>query len=277
MPGAGRPLGGLRVVVTRPREQAGEFIAALERSGAEPLVFPATRIVPPADPEPLRRAVRNVVAYDWIVFTSANGVRSFWQALEEEGAGARDLAGVRFACVGPSTAAALAERGAEADVVPPRYVGGAIADALAAAHGSAGVAGGGAAPLSGVRVLLPLAAGAADVLEAGLMARGARVDRVEAYRSVPDLADAEGLRRKLAAGGVDVVTFTSPSTVEAFVDAVGADTGGAIVAVIGPVTADAARRRGLRVEVVASEHTTAGLVRALMRRYGREPGPGGGV
>ncbi|HEX7120564.1 MAG TPA: uroporphyrinogen-III synthase [Longimicrobiales bacterium] len=273
MRGAGRELEGLRVVVTRPVDRAAELVAALERRGAEAIVFPAIRIVPPPDGEPLRRAARNVAEYDWIVFTSVNGVRSFWDALETAGCGARDLEGIRFACVGPATRAALEERGITADVVPPKHVGAAIVDVLVAAGGVAESN----APLSGVRILLPLAAAAADVLETGLRARGARVDRVEAYRSVPDLEGAAQLRRRLAAGQVDVVTFTSPSTVDAFVDAVGAELGRVVVAVIGPVTAEAARRRGLSVGVEASEHTAAGLVEALVARMRREPGRAGGV
>lgn len=275
MAGTGRPLEGLKVVVTRRREQAAGFVAALERLGARVTVFPAIRIVPPEDPEPLRRAVRTL-GYEWIVFTSANGVERFWEELVAAGA-AGPPAGVRFACVGPSTAAALASRGIDADVVPGAYVAEAIADALVAAHvGPPGTRGRGR-PLEGVRILLPLAAGAGPALAAGLAERGASVERVDAYRTVPDTAGAEDLRRFLEGGGVDVVTFMSASAAESFVAAVGARLGRVAVAAIGPATADAARELGLTVDVVAEEHTAAGLVAALVRRFGRERGAGPGV
>lgn len=262
-----RPLFGRRVVVTRARAQAADLVVALEDLGAEVDQFPMIRIVPPADPAPLRRAVEGLGGYDWIVFTSVNGVERFWEALEGEGLDARALGGVRVACVGPATAAALELRGVRADVVPTTAVGEAVVGAMEAAGAS----------LVGARVLLPLAAGARDVVERGLAAVGARADRVEAYRTVPDATGAERLREKLDASEVDVITFTSPSAVETFVASVGRDTGRAVIAVIGPVTAEAARKHGLPVDVEAAEHTTAGLVAALARHFGREPGWVGGV
>lgn len=253
-----RPLFGKRVVVTRARAQASDFVTALESSGAEVIAFPAIRIVPAADPGPLRRAVRELAQYDWVVFTSVNGVERFWHELEEAGQDARALGGVRVACIGPATAASLELHGIRADVVPTSYVAEAVVEELAAAT-----------ELEGVRVLLPRAAGARTVLPEGLRERGAVVDEVEAYRSAPDAAGAAELRRRLDAGEVDVVTFTSSSTVTNLVEAVGTDLGGAVVAAIGPVTAETARGYGIRVDVVAEEHTISGLMAALMEYLDR--------
>lgn len=263
--------------MTRPRDQADALVRELERRGATVVVYPVIRIEAASDPAALRRAAARAATYDWIVFTSANGVEKFWDALVESGGRAEDLAGVRFGCVGPATRRALAARGVEADAMPSRYVGAAVAEAVIRAHCAAGVGGEGARPLEGVRVLLPLAAGAADTLEHDLTKAGADVERVEAYRSVPDLQHAAELRRLIDEGSVDVVTFTSPSAVDAFVDAVGADLGGVEVAVIGPVTEEAALRRGLPVAIVAAEHTVEGLVDAVARRWNPERDEGAGV
>lgn len=285
-------LTGLRVVVTRPREQAASFVAELKRRGAEVIVAPTIRVVGPPDRKPLLDAARRAAEFDWIVLTSTNGVRFFWAALRDAGMDPASLAGVRFACVGPATAAALAEYGVEADVVPETYVGEAVVEAIVRAHGGAAVEGsgpkdgalGGEAsvgrnrdvssvapgdpPLAGIRFLLPLAAGARPVIAQGLTALGAEVERVEAYRSVPEDGDAADLKRRLVGGGVDVITFTSSSAVDSFVASVGTELGGAVVAVIGPLTERTARGYGLPVEAVAEEHTIAGLLEALAHRFG---------
>jgi uroporphyrinogen III methyltransferase/synthase len=244
-------------VVTRPRAQAADFVEWLEAQGAEAVLFPAIRIVPPEDPAPLRRAAAGVGSYDWIVFTSANGVERFWEEMAAQGIDPRALAGARLAAIGPATAAALAARGARADAVPESYVGEAVADALGATG-----------PLRGARVLLPRAAGARAVLPERLVELGATVDDIESYRSVPDREGAVELRRRLDARQIDAVTFTSSSTVRNFVEAVGVELGGAAVACIGPVTAETARTLGLRPDVVAPEHTVAGLESALLAFFG---------
>jgi uroporphyrinogen III methyltransferase/synthase len=248
-----RPLFGRAVVVTRPRAQAADFGAWLESQGAEPVLFPAIRVVPPPDPAPLARAAAEAHEYDWVIFTSANGVERFWQALAEAGRDARALSRARVAAIGPATAQALAERGIRADVVPERYVAESVAAALEAGD-----------DLAGKRILLPRAAGAREVLPERLAAAGALVTEIEAYRSVPDGGAAEELRLRLAARQIDVVAFTSSSTVQNFVQAVGTDLGGAVVACIGPITAESARQAGLIVSLVAGEHTLPGLQAALL-------------
>lgn len=265
------PLRGLRIVVTRPREQAGELADAIRARGGEALVFPSIRIDEPEDPERLRLAAAWLPEYDWVVFTSINGVHRFWAALEEVGGGTHSFSGIRVAAVGPVTAAALERRGIATDLIPRQYVGEAL---LRAIRDRGGLEDGSAV---GVRVLLPVARDARTILERGLREAGAQVDRVEAYRTVPDLEGGRELRGELAAGVVDAITFTSPSTVKSFVAAVGREVADAAVAVIGPITAAAARQEGLVVAVEAQVYTVDGLLAALSEHFARERGQADGV
>lgn len=269
---AGRlPLAGRRIVVTRAREQAAELADAIRARGGEALVFPSIRIIEPERPELLRAAANRLPEYDWVVFTSINGVHSFWAALEDGGGGAHSFRGIRVAAVGPATAAALGHRGVATDLIPRRYVGEGLLQAMLerglAAPGSP----------AGTRVLLPVARDARSVLERGLRAAGAQVDRVEAYRTVPDFEGGRELREQLATGMIDAITFTSPSTVTSFVAAVGRDVEGCVVATIGPITAAAARQEGVAVAVEARVYTVEGLLTALSDHFGRERGSADGV
>ncbi len=259
-----QPLAGKRVVVTRARHQAAEFIEALESLGADVVAFPTIRIVPPEDPEPVRRALAELEEYDWLVLTSPNGVVRFWEELERAGRSARSLDGLRIACVGTSTAAVVEARGARVSLVPVKHVGEGLLEAMVASG-----------PLAGVRVLLPRAAEAREVLPEGLREQGARVDEVAVYRTVPDTEGAAAMRARLDAGQVDVVTFTSSSSVQNFVEAVGGDVTGVSAAVIGPVTGDTARELGFEVIVEAEPHTIAGLVQGLAAWYDRSAADAG--
>jgi len=255
-----RPLFGRRVVVTRPREQAAELSRVLEEAGAEVLSFPTITIAPPADPEPLTRAAAEAGGYDWIVFTSSNGVRTFLAAFAELGRDVRELAGVRLAAIGPETAAELGRHLLRPAVVPREYRAEGLLDALAAED------------VRGRRILLPRAAGARPILPDTLAARGATVDEVIAYRAVtPADADVSGMCAALTAGRVDAVTFTSSSTVRHFVELVGAEgvraLGRAVVACIGPVTADTARDAGMSVAVCPDDYTAPALATALVEHF----------
>ncbi len=263
-----RPLFGKRVLVTRAREQAGGTAALLRERGAEPLVVPTIEIHPPSDPQPLARAIAELRAgrYGWVAFTSANGVERTWEALVAAGADARAFGGARLAAIGPATARALERRGLVPDVVAKEFRGeGLAAEMLAALHGA-----GAAEPK---RVLLARAARARDALPQALRDAGCEVDVVAAYetRSPPPEALA-ALQRELEAERVDVVTFTSSSTVDHLCDWLGARAAallaGPRIACIGPVTAETARARGLRVDVMAGEYTVPGLVRALETEAG---------
>ena len=242
-----RPLLGRRVVVTRSRGQAGQLSDRLRVAGADVIEVPTIEIAEPADGgSAVRAALARVSSYDWVVLTSPNGARRFTRELRD----GRDLAGVLLAAIGPGTAAALAEERLVADLVPERYV----AESLLAAFPD---------PPDGAtgRVLLARAEVARDVLPDGLRARGWDVDVVHAYRTIPAPVD-DDVRARVSAA--DVVTFTSSSTVERLLDAVGPDHLPPTVACIGPVTAATARERGLRVDVEAPVHTIDGLVEALV-------------
>jgi uroporphyrinogen III methyltransferase/synthase len=258
-----RPLLGRRIVVTRPRAQSSELAMQLEELGAEVELFPTIEIVPAPDPAALDGAVLAAATYDWIIFTSVNGVRVFFERLGALGCDVRDLATARIAAIGPETAAELTRRLVRPAIVPAEY----RAEGLLAALG--------ASEVRGRRVLLPRAAGARVVLPETLRAHGAHVDEVIAYAAVaPPGADVEGLRAALAAGAIDAITFTSSSTVRNFAALVGADAVAAmaqgarpLVACIGPVTAETARELGMRVDVMPRDYTVPSLVQGLVARF----------
>jgi len=272
------PLAGQRIVVTRPPGQADSFARRLRELGAKPVACPTIRIVLPEDPEPLKRAARELGSYDWVVFTSVNGVDRLAEALEDEGRSPEEAlpAGARVAAIGPSTAGRARERfGVEPEVVPDEYRAEALVRAIrrAAARGNPPPewpeeesGGQGGRELEGQRMLLPRAAEARAVLPDSLEAAGATVDEVAAYRAVaPDDEVLASVRERLRAGEIDWLTFTASSTVRNFVSAVGTEVGGARVAAIGPITAGTARELGLDVDVVAEEYTIPGLIQAMIR------------
>ncbi|MHB0868145.1 MAG: uroporphyrinogen-III synthase, partial [Chloroflexota bacterium] len=201
-------------------------------------------------------AIGSLGSYDWIVFTSANGVKALLERLEALGRDVRALGGARLAAIGPATAQALRRCRLHVDLVPSEYVAEEVASALI----SRGVA--------GKRVLLPRADLARDVLALDLERAGAVVDDVVAYRTVPAMADLARLREQLAGGEIDVVTFASSSTVRYLVAGLGEEARALLarptIACIGPITAETARELGLRVDVVAAEHTIPGLVEAIL-------------
>lgn len=250
-----RPLHGRRIVVTRARAQASALANELEALGAEVVQFPTIEIAPAKEPGPLDEAARTAAEYDWIVFTSVNGVAHFWAALRRAGRDARSLAGVQVCAIGPATAAVLERHGVVADLVPERFVAESVVSALSDLG-----------DLTGRRILLPRAREARAVLPDRLRELGAEVTDVVAYETVPDTAGASSLRARIDAGEIDLVTFTASSTVRNFVDAVGATLNGAQVASIGPITSATARELGLTVAIEATEYTVPGLVNAVVER-----------
>ena len=239
-----RPLFGRTVVVTRARQQASDLRARLETLGAQVVELPAIVV------EPLDVTVPELSGFAWLVLTSANGVAVLFDELGRQGGDARSLAGLRVAAIGPGTVAALADRGVRADLVPDRFVAEALVDAFPPPAGTD-------------RVLVARAEQARDVLVDGLSARGYDVEVLPLYRTRPAPVDRDALTR-VRDGHVDAITFTSSSTVANFCDAVGPFDAQPLVVSIGPVTSDAARRRGLRVDAEAAEHTIDGLVAALL-------------
>jgi uroporphyrinogen III methyltransferase/synthase len=259
-------LRGKRILVTRSRQQASRFAALLRAYGAEPIEVPTIQIVPPSSWEPLDRAMADIQAYDWLLFTSVNGVRAFVERCALQGRALAELDRHRICAIGPATAQELQTHGIHVDVVPNEYRAESVVESLCTL------------PIEGSRILLPRAAVARDVLPRALTALGARVDVVEAYRTAIPI---DGLPlevgRLLAAGGVDVVTFTSSSTVTNFAHLVGKTDlspllRDVVVACIGPITADTARAYGMTPAVVAHEYTIPGLVQAMVDFFQRSPG-----
>lgn len=249
-----RPLHGRRVLVTRARDQASVLAARLAELGAEPIEFPTIRIEPLADPAPLDAALERLGDFAWVVLTSANGVQAVFARLEAQGRDARAFAGVRVAAIGPATASALSARGLRADFVPRAFTSAAIAAELAPQV------------RPDERILLLRADIAPPSLAEELTARGAQVESVAAYRTVPDHGNRQRLEELLAQRAIDMVTFTSASTVRNLVDSLGntALLEAPLIACIGPVTAAAARSLGLRVDVEATVHTIDGLLDAIL-------------
>ena len=254
-----RPLFGRKVIVTRSREQASDFSALLAGFGAEVIELPAIKIGPSPDPATVNRAIAMLTAYDWIVFTSVNGVYTFMEKVAASGGDVRSLGTARLCAIGPATAGALRAMGLKVDVVPETYVAEEVASALKVSD-----------DLRGRKILLPRAEIARKVLPESLRAEGAEVDDVPVYSTVAESPEnLDEVRSMLEAGQVDAVTFTSSSTVENFVDMAGesvvkaAAEAGTVIASIGPITADKASSFGFETNVMPQEYTIAGLGRAL--------------
>jgi len=250
-----RPLSGKRVVVTRAREQSSSLVDLLRDEGAEPIEFPVIRIVAPPDHyKALDDAMGRINEYDWIVFTSANGVRAFWERLLQKGRDVRLLHDTGIAAIGAATADALREIGLVADFVPTVFTGAEIARQLPEVTGAK-------------RVLIPRALEGGDDLPQMLSERGLEVDVIPVYETVLDLSGVNDVRARLLEGTVDIVTFTSSSTVKNFVTALGPTPppmAGVALACIGPTTATTVRELFQREpDILAQEYTIAGLVEAL--------------
>ena len=257
------PLAGKRILITRAREQASTFAAVLEAAGAEVVEFPTITIVPPDTFDPLDAAIGRLREYQWVIFTSRNGVRFFWERLQHAGRDVRDLHGIMICAIGPATAAALATLGVRADLVPAEFKAEALVEAIGAGHGTHGI--------RGARVLLARAAEARKVLPEELTRRGAQVDVVPAYRTIRSAPEAEPVRAMLRDGNIHAVTFTSSSTVTHFLELVGEEARdllrGIVVASIGPITAETAARHGIVSDVVPEKYTIPALAEALVRHF----------
>jgi uroporphyrinogen III methyltransferase/synthase len=260
------PLAGVHVVVTRARAQSGALVSALLDAGAAVIELPVIAFVDPPDGgTALRAEVARAATYDWIVFTSANAVER-WAASLRDG---RALGTARLAVVGEASARALAAHHLVADLVPEDQTAAGLVAAMP-------IAPAGASP---GRVLFVRAVEARAVVAPGLRAKGWDVTEVDAYRTVPAGAGVGagvgiGDEELDAASGADVITFTSPSTVTGYAALAGRRLPPRVVACIGPVTAEAALRAGFDVDVVAAEHSAAGLVAALSSHLSGAPSAG---
>lgn len=255
-----RPLFGRKVLVTRAADQAGEFSAMLAELGATPIECPTICLIEPEDWSPLDAAIRGLAGYDWLVLTSGNGVRMFFQRLETLGLDARALAACKVCAVGPKTAEALCSFGIRADLVPSDYK----AEGVVSEFGKLQIA--------GKCILFPRADRAREIIPHELERMGARVDSPVAYRNIlPDRLPPEALFA-LESRSLDCVTFTSSSTVQNLAEMLGGDRlvdmlKGVTVASIGPVTSRTCREVGLKVDIEPARSTLAELVAAIEQHF----------
>jgi len=256
-----RPLFGKRILVTRARHQASALSRLLIERGAEPIELPAIGIQKIADSRDLERTIGNLPTYQWVIFTSSNGVEAFFERLEALKLDSRALGGLKVGAIGPATTQALRARGIIPDYVPEVYTSEGL------------IAGLKSYPVRGKHFLLPRADIADEELTRGVRELGAEVHEIAAYRTVPQPEAIAQARRLLLSGDIHVTTFTSSSAVSNLVAAFQGDPmaiNNTRVACIGPKTAESAAKVGLKVDIIASEHTIPGLVAAIEEYFRKE-------
>jgi uroporphyrinogen III methyltransferase/synthase len=251
-----RPLFGKKIVVTRTRKQASMLSNKLRALGAHVIELPTIRIEPPSNLREFAELVQDAHGYDWIVFTSVNGVEAFFDIFFKLYDDAREIGGVRIAAVGPATAQRVKDFHLHVDLQPEEF----IAEAIVREFKKRG-------SVENERILVVRAEKARDVLLKELSAAGAIVDEAFAYRTVPETRDISGAQRRLAQDGADLITFTSSSTVENFLGLGLPWPKGMRIASIGPITSKTVRDQGLKVDVEARRHDIDGLVQALKELF----------
>jgi uroporphyrinogen III methyltransferase/synthase len=253
-----RPLDGKSIVITRAADQAADFSRRLSEAGAETISFPTIRIAPPRRWNSVDRAIQELRTYDWVLFTSVNGVTMFFDRLKARGRGAHDLKNLRIGAIGPKTCARLEEFGLKVDSLPEEY----RAEALADAVGS----------VKGLKILLARAEQAREILPETLRKRGAYVDVVTVYRTLKPQRLPPALKHRFFSGEIDVVTFTSSSTVDGFMQHFTSHERRRIfkitrAAAIGPITAATLLHHGVNPKIIAKKFTTEDLARAIEKHY----------
>ncbi len=255
-----RPLFGKRIVITRARAQASDLVAQLSDLGAHCIEIPTIRIEPPKDLTPLMTAIEKISEYDWLVFTSVNGVKFFFDTLYAAGKDVRVLGHLQFACIGPVTKERLRDHGIVSDILPETYRAESVVDAFSTVA------------INGKNVLLPRAKKARTILPEALRRMGAVVDEVIAYETRMDTQKQQELISLLKTHDIDAVTFTSSSTVSNFMEQLKDEDAAALLssvvtASIGPITSDTARALGITPDIEAEEYTIPGLVSAVLAHY----------
>jgi uroporphyrinogen III methyltransferase/synthase len=255
-----RPLLGKRIVVTRAREQASDMVRRLSDLGAECLEFPTIKVAPPEDTSPLKDAVERLLEYDWIVFTSVNGVKFFFGLLFDMNKDVRALAHLRTAAIGPATAEELFKYGLKSDIVPQNYRAESVVEAFSKE------------PLKGKKILLPRAKEARPVLPVELHKMGAEVDEVTTYLTEKVGDNADILIKQLGEKSVDLISFTSSSTVKNFKALLPPDQfdklmEGITIASIGPITSNTAKELGFDVHITAESYTVPDLCKAILKYF----------
>lgn len=252
-----KPLFGKRVLITRSRTQASVLAETVESLGGEPYEFPTIEIADPDNFSPLDEAVAEIETYDWLVFTSVNGVQSFMNRMRSSRKDVRSLSGVKIVAIGPKTREEIENYGIFCEFVPEEFVAESIIDVFKGED------------LQGKKVLLPRADIARKVLPDALRSMGAFVNEITAYKTVMGEGNTEELIKLLEEKKIHVLTFTSSSTVKNFVKKIGPENverllDGVIVASIGPITSASAGELGLRVDVQAAQYTIDGLIQAVL-------------
>ena len=253
------PLFGKSIVVTRKGDQAEGMIERLGELGAEPVFFPVIETVAPEDWATLDEALNNISRYDGLIFTSVNGVRFFFQRLKEIQQDIRNLKNLRVYTIGPKTAEAVRDLGICVDVVPEDFVAESLIESI------------GKEKITGQRFLIPRAAVAREVLPKTLREMGAQVDIAPAYQTILPKPKSDALSKRLQSGDIDVLTFTSSSTVKNFLELTGKSLFEEIkktrIACIGPITAETAKNAGLNVDILPKEYTVPALLEAIEDYY----------
>ena len=255
-----RPLLGKRIVVTRARAQASDLLHELTELGAECIECPTIKVVPPDSWTPLDNAIANLKKYQWLVFTSVNGVHFFFERLFKQGLDARTLGHLRTAAIGPATSRDLLQFGINTDILPETYQAESVVEAFAKET------------VEGQKVLLPRAKEARVILPQELKRMGAEVDEVTAYQTVQAADGQADLIQALQSNDIDMVTFTSSSTVRNFKALLPGDDArqlmeGVKVACIGPITADTAKELGFKTDITAERFTISGLMEEIYNHY----------
>jgi uroporphyrinogen III methyltransferase/synthase len=261
-----KSLVGKKILVTRAREQSGDFVTRLKKLGAEIIEFPTIEIVPPIRWKELDRAIDRLKSYDWILFTSANGVHFFWQRLKERGRSPHLPPSLKVCAIGPATAKQLKEKGVSVHYIPKEFIAESILEGFEKKF------------INGKHILLTRAKKARDILPKGLRKMGAEVDVVEAYRTVRPKGGSKKLKKILKDGKMDVITFTSSSTVNHFAELLKKENlkkllKGIAIACIGPVTARTAKEWGLKVEIQPKQYTISALTQAIAEYFAFHSSP----
>ncbi len=252
-----RPLFGKRIVVTRTRKQASALSSQLRVLGADVIELPTIRIEPPSDLREFAELVQDAHCYDWIVFTSANGVDAFFQIFFKLYDDVREIGGAKIATIGPATAQRIRHFHLHVDLQPPEFVAEAIVKKFQEIGG-----------VENLRILIARAERARDLLPKALSSMGAIVDEGFAYQTEPETRDVTGARARFSEEGAELISFTSSSTVENFLALNLTWPAGMKVASIGPITSATAGEHGLSVDVEAKQHDIPGLIAAIRKFYG---------
>ncbi|NWG03204.1 MAG: uroporphyrinogen-III synthase [Syntrophaceae bacterium] len=255
-------LKGKKILITRAREQSGEFKALLKKYGAEVVEFPTIEIAPPLRWKELDKAIDRFESYDWIIFTSANGVHFFWQRLKEKGK-PNLPSSLKVCAIGPATSRQLKKKKVSVAYMPKEYIAESILKGFEKR------------PMKGKRVLLARAKTARDILPKGLKKMGAKVKVVEAYRTIRPKGGAKRLRELLAKENIDVITFTSSSTVDHFAQFLNKKNlkkllKERVIACIGPVTSATAKKWGMKVQIQPKVYTIPALTRSIALYFSKK-------